>query len=53
MTTAIRIALTALLLYFVYGETGPATTIALSLVVAALELNALSRNLLMRKLGIG
>ena len=40
MKTAIRLALSVILLYFVYGETGPATTIAMGLMFISAELSA-------------
>ena len=41
ISTIVRILLSVVLLYFVYGETGVATTIAMTLMILSVELISL------------
>lgn len=50
VVTTIRLTLTIVLLFAVYQETGPWTTLCLALLVLAVELSAVSQRLLRKKL---
>ena len=51
ITIIIRLIFTAIMCYFVYQETGPATTIAVVLIGIAIEVISYEMNLMKKRYG--